>query len=194
MFEELSQRFEDAVRGLKGEASISEGNVDSALKDGRRALLDADVSLPVVKSFIAEVREKALGADVVRGVSPDQQFIKLVHEELVEVMGGANEPLAKAEQSPTVVLMAGLQGAGKTTATAKLGLHLKEQGRKALLVAADTYRPAAIDQLQTLGKQIDVEVFSLGADAKPEAFHEALRSLLKTPPGVWIRKPSSLLP
>ena len=173
MFEELSQRFEDAVRGLKGEASISEGNVDSALKDVRRALLDADVSLPVVKSFIAEVREKALGADVVRGVSPDQQFIKLVHEELVEVMGGANEPLAKAEQSPTVVLMAGLQGAGKTTATAKLGLHLKEQGRKALLVAADTYRPAAIDQLQTLGKQIDVEVFSLGADAKPEAIAEA---------------------
>ena len=88
-------------------------------------------------------------------------------------MGGANEPLAKAEQSPTVVLMAGLQGAGKTTATAKLGLHLKEQGRKALLVAADTYRPAAIDQLQTLGKQIDVEVFSLGADAKPEAIAEA---------------------
>jgi len=173
MFEELSQRFEDAVRGLKGEASISEGNVDTALKDVRRALLDADVSLPVVKSFIAEVREKALGADVVRGVSPDQQFIKLVHEELVEVMGGANEPLAKAEQSPTVVLMAGLQGAGKTTATAKLGLHLKEQGRKALLVAADTYRPAAIDQLQTLGKQIDVEVFSLGANAKPEAIAEA---------------------
>ncbi|MEC8608108.1 MAG: signal recognition particle receptor subunit alpha, partial [Cyanobacteriota bacterium] len=173
MFEELSQRFEDAVRGLKGEASISEGNVDSALKDVRRALLDADVSLPVVKSFIAEVREKALGADVVRGVSPDQQFIKLVHEELVEVMGGANAPLAKAEQSPTVVLMAGLQGAGKTTATAKLGLHLKEQGRRALLVAADTYRPAAIDQLQTLGQQIDVEVFSLGADAKPEAIAEA---------------------
>ena len=167
MFEELSQRFEDAVRGLKGEASISEGNVDSALKDVRRALLDADVSLPVVKSFIAEVREKALGADVVRGVSPDQQFIKLVHEELVEVMGGANAPLAKAEQSPTVVLMAGLQGAGKTTATAKLGLHLKEQGRKALLVAADTYRPAAIDQLQTLGASIEVPVFSAPPGTDP---------------------------
>ena len=173
MFEELSQRFEDAVRGLKGEAAISEGNIDGALKDVRRALLEADVSLPVVKSFVAEVRTKALGADVVRGVSPDQQFIKLVHEELVNVMGGANAPLAKAATAPTVVLMAGLQGAGKTTATAKLGLHLKENGRRALLVAADTYRPAAIDQLQTLGGQIDVEVFSLGPDAKPEAIAEA---------------------
>ena len=173
MFEELSQRFEDAVRGLKGEAAISEGNIDGALKDVRRALLDADVSLPVVKSFVAEVRTKALGADVVRGVSPDQQFIKLVHEELVNVMGGANAPLAKAATAPTVVLMAGLQGAGKTTATAKLGLHLKENGRRALLVAADTYRPAAIDQLQTLGGQIDVEVFSLGPDAKPEVIAEA---------------------
>ena len=173
MFEELSQRFEDAVRGLKGEASISEGNIDAALKDVRRALLEADVSLPVVKEFVAEVRSNALGADVVRGVSPDQQFIKLVNDELVEVMGGANAPLARAANAPTVVLMAGLQGAGKTTATAKLGLHLKDQGRRALLVAADTYRPAAIDQLQTLGKQIGVEVFSLGADAKPEAIAEA---------------------
>ena len=147
MFEELSQRFEDAVRGLKGEAAISESNIDGALKDVRRALLEADVSLPVVKSFVAEVRSKALGADVVRGVSPDQQFIKLVHGELVEVMGGDNAPLARAASAPTVVLMAGLQGAGKTTATAKLGLHLKENGRRALLVAADTYRPAAIDQL-----------------------------------------------
>ena len=100
MFEELSQRFEDAVRGLKGEASISEGNVDSALKDVRRALLDADVSLPVVKSFIAEVREKALGADVVRGVSPDQQFIKLVHEELVEVMAGPMPPWPRPSNPP----------------------------------------------------------------------------------------------
>ena len=168
MFEELSQRLEDAVRSLKGQASINAGNIEAALKDVRRALLDADVSLPVVQAFVAEVREKALGADVVRGVSPDQQFIKLVHDELVELMGGARAPLAQASAAPTVVLMAGLQGAGKTTATAKLGLHLKEQGRRTLLVAADVYRPAAIDQLQTLGAQIDVEVFSLGTAAKPE--------------------------
>lgn len=168
MFEELSQRFEDAVRGLRGQGAISENNVDAALKSVRRALIEADVSLQVVQDFVADVRSKALGAEVVRGISPDQQFIKLVHNELVEVMGGANAPLAHAATKPTVVLMAGLQGAGKTTATAKLGLHLKEQGRKALLVAADVYRPAAIEQLQTLGRQIDVEVFSLGADQKPE--------------------------
>jgi len=173
MFEELSQRLEDAVRGLRGQGAISETNVDGALKEVRRALLEADVSLSVVKEFVAGVRSKALGAEVVRGVSPDQQFIKLVHEELVAVMGGANAPLAQADTNPTVVLMAGLQGAGKTTATAKLGLHLKEQGRRALLVAADVYRPAAIDQLQTLGRQIGVEVFSLGADQKPEAIAAA---------------------
>ena len=168
MFDELSQRFEDAVKSLRGQDTITEGNVDGALKQVRRALLEADVSLEVIKGFIADVRQKAIGAEVVRGVSPDQQFIQLVHQALVEVMGGANAPLAKADTAPTVILMAGLQGAGKTTATAKLGLHLKEQGRRALLVAADVYRPAAIDQLQTLGEQIGVEVFSLGAGAKPE--------------------------
>ena len=168
MFDELSARFEDAVKGLRGQDSISETNVDGALKDVRRALLEADVSLPVVKEFVAEVRDKAVGAEVVRGVSPDQKFIQVVHEQLVEVMGGDNAPLAKAAEAPTVVLMAGLQGAGKTTATAKLGLHLKDQGRRALMVGADVYRPAAIEQLKTLGAQIDVEVFSLGAEAKPE--------------------------
>ena len=170
MFDELSQRFDDAVKALRGQAAISESNIEAALKDVRRALLEADVSLPVVKDFVDEVRRKALGAEVVRGISPDQKFIQVVHEQLVETMGGANAPLAEGGKagSPSVVLMAGLQGAGKTTATAKLGLHLKEQGRKALLVAADVYRPAAIDQLKTLGAQIGVEVFSLGTEAKPE--------------------------
>ena len=173
MFDELSARFEDAVKGLKGEKKISENNVDETLKQVRRALLDADVSLPVVKEFVEEVREKAIGAEVVRGVNPGQKFIQVVHEQLVDVMGGANAPLASVDDGPTVVLMAGLQGAGKTTATAKLGLHLKEQGRTALMVAADVYRPAAIEQLQTLGTQIGVEVFSLGSDAKPEAIAAA---------------------
>jgi len=173
MFDELSQRFEDAVKGLRGQAAISETNVDGALKDVRRALLEADVSLPVVREFVEEVRRKAVGAEVVRGVSPDQKFIQLVHEQLVDTMGGANAPLARAAEGPTVILMAGLQGAGKTTATAKLGLHLMDQGRRPLLVAADVYRPAAIDQLQTLGRQIGVEVFSLGSDAKPEAIAAA---------------------
>ena len=168
MFDELSARFEDAVKGLRGQDKISETNVDGALKEVRRALLEADVSLPVVKDFVAEVRDKAVGAEVVRGVSPDQKFIQVVHDQLVDVMGGDNAPLAQASESPTVVLMAGLQGAGKTTATAKLGLHLKDQGRRSLMVGADVYRPAAIEQLKTLGGQIGVDVFSLGTDAKPE--------------------------
>ncbi len=169
MFEELSERFEDAVKSLRGEAQISSTNIEGALKQVRRALLEADVSLPVVKDFVEEVRDKALGEEVVRGVNPDQKFIQVVHQQLVEVMGGENSPLVHSQDNqPTVVLMAGLQGAGKTTATAKLGLHLKEQGRRALMVAADVYRPAAIDQLRTLGEQIGVDVFSLGADEKPE--------------------------
>jgi signal recognition particle subunit SRP54 len=173
MFDELSQRFEDAVKGLRGQAAISETNIDGALKQVRRALLEADVSLPVVREFVDEVRRRAVGAEVVRGISPDQKFIQVVHEQLVETMGGENAPLAHADTAPTVILMAGLQGAGKTTATAKLGLHLKEQGRRALMVAADVYRPAAIDQLQTLGQQIGVEVFSLGSEATPEAIAAA---------------------
>ncbi len=173
MFEELSQRFEAAAKSLRGQNKISETNIETALKDVRRALLAADVSLSVVKSFLAGVREKALGAEVVRGVSPDQQFIKLVHGALVEVMGGANVPLNQAPSGPSVILLAGLQGAGKTTAAAKLGLHLKEKRLRPLLVAADVYRPAAIDQLQTLGRQTGVEVFSLGPDEPPETIAAA---------------------
>lgn len=168
MFDALTNQFEDAVKAFKGEAKISEENVDEALKQVRRALLDADVSLSVVKEFIDEVRVKAVGTEVVRGIDPGQKFIQVVHEELVNVMGGENDPLANSEEQPTVILMAGLQGAGKTTATAKLGLLLKEKNKKPLLVAADTYRPAAIDQLVTLGKQIDVEVFNLSSNLKPE--------------------------
>ncbi len=167
MFEELTNQFEDAVKAFKGEAKISEENVNEALKQVRRALLEADVSLSVVKEFIEEVRVNAIGTEVVRGINPGQKFIQVVHEQLVNVMGGENDPLANSEQKPTVILMAGLQGAGKTTATAKLGLLLKEKNQKPLLVAADTYRPAAIEQLVTLGNQIDVEVFNLSSNLKP---------------------------
>ncbi len=168
MFDELSERFEEAVKALKGQSKISEDNIEGALNKVRRALLEADVSLSVAREFVDEVRQNAIGAEVVRGVKPDQKFIQVVHQQLVDVMGGDNSPLVQSEISPTVVLMAGLQGAGKTTATAKLGLLLKEQGRRALMVAADVYRPAAIDQLKTLGSQIGVDVFSLGTDSKPE--------------------------
>jgi signal recognition particle subunit SRP54 len=167
MFEALADRLESTWKKLRGQDKISESNIQDALKEVRRALLEADVNLQVVKTFIADVAAKAQGAQVVSGVRPDQQFIKIVHDELVRVMGETNVPLANADPGPTVVLMAGLQGTGKTTATAKLALHLRKQNRTALLVATDIYRPAAIDQLLTLGKQIDVPVFELGKDTDP---------------------------
>jgi signal recognition particle subunit SRP54 len=167
MFEALSDRLESAWKKLRGQDKISESNIKEAVREVRRALLEADVNLQVVKTFVAEVETKAQGAEVVAGVRPDQQFIEIVYNELVAVMGGENEPLAEAETAPTIILMAGLQGTGKTTATAKLALHLRKENRSTMLVATDVYRPAAIDQLITLGKQIDVPVFELGKDANP---------------------------
>ncbi len=167
MFDALAERLEDAWKKLRGQDKISQANIQDALKEVRRALLSADVNLQVVKDFVAEVETKAQGAEVISGVRPDQQFIKIVYDELVQVMGETNVPLAKADTAPTIVLMAGLQGTGKTTATAKLALHLRKQDLTCLLVATDVYRPAAIDQLITLGQQIDVPVFELGKDADP---------------------------
>ncbi|MCL2930771.1 MAG: signal recognition particle protein [Trichodesmium sp. MAG_R03] len=167
MFEALADRLEVTWKKLRGQDKITDSNIQAALGEVRRALLQADVNLQVVKDFITEVSIKAKGANVLTGVRPDQQFIKIVHDELVEVMGETNAPLVKADQPPTIVLMAGLQGTGKTTASAKLALHLRKQNRSALLVATDIYRPAAIDQLVTLGKQIDVSVFELGTGIGP---------------------------
>jgi signal recognition particle subunit SRP54 len=167
MFEALSDRLESAWKKLRGQDKISESNIKEAVREVRRALLEADVNLQVVKDFVAEVETRAQGAEVVAGVRPDQQFIEIVYNELVRVMGGDNEPLAEVEPAPTIILMAGLQGTGKTTATAKLALHLRKENRTTLLVATDVYRPAAIDQLVTLGKQIDIPVFELGKDANP---------------------------
>jgi signal recognition particle subunit SRP54 len=167
MFEALSEKLEGAWRKLRGQDRISASNIDEALRDVRRALLEADVNLQVAKEFIADVRDDALGAEVISGVTPDQQFIKVVYDNLVELMGEENVGLAEAEGRPTVILMAGLQGTGKTTATAKLALYLQKNGKKPLLAAADVYRPAAIDQLQTLGRQVNVPVYSEGTDADP---------------------------
>jgi signal recognition particle subunit SRP54 len=167
MFDALADRLEQAWKKVRGQDKISESNVKDALREVRRALLEADVNLQVVKDFVAEVEQNALGAEVIAGVRPDQQFIEIVYNELVKVMGDANVPLAEAETAPTIVLMAGLQGTGKTTATAKLALHLRKEDRKALLVATDVYRPAAIDQLVALGKQINIPVFEMGKDADP---------------------------
>jgi len=167
MFDALADRLESAWKKLRGQDKISQSNIQDALREVRRALLEADVNLQVVKDFIAEVEAKAQGAEVIAGVRPDQQFIKIVYDELMQVMGETNIPLTLSETPPTVVLMAGLQGTGKTTATAKLALHLRKQNLKCLMVATDVYRPAAIDQLVTLGKQIEVPVFELGSDADP---------------------------
>ena len=167
MFDALAEKLDDAWKKLRGQDKISKSNIQDTLKEVRRALLDADVNLQVVKAFIADVEQKALGEGVISGVNPGQQFIKIVYDELVKVMGESNVPLAQAEKPPTVILMAGLQGTGKTTATAKLALYLRKQERTCLMVGTDVYRPAAIDQLLTLGQQIDVPVFEMGTDADP---------------------------
>jgi signal recognition particle subunit SRP54 len=167
MFDALADRLDDAWKKIRGQDKISKSNIQDTLKEVRRALISADVNLQVVKAFIADVEKKALGEGVISGVNPGQQFIKIVYDELVKVMGDSNVPLAQAEKPPTVILMAGLQGTGKTTATAKLALYLRKQQRSCLMVGTDVYRPAAIDQLLTLGKQIDVPVFEMGTDADP---------------------------
>ena len=167
MFEALADKLDDAWKKLRGQDKISQSNIQDSLKEVRRALISADVNLQVVKGFVAEVEKKALGAQVLSGVNPGQQFIKIVYDELVTIMGESNVPLAHAETAPTVILMAGLQGTGKTTATAKLALYLRKQERTCLMVGTDVYRPAAIDQLLTLGEQIDVPVFEMGTDADP---------------------------
>jgi signal recognition particle subunit SRP54 len=167
MFDQLAESLESAWVKLRGKDKIKSSNIQDALKEVRRALISADVNVQVVTNFIKEVEAKAQGANVISGVRPDQQFIKVVYDELVKTMGETNVPLANAKEKPTVILMAGLQGAGKTTATAKLALHLRKENRTTLMVATDIYRPAAIDQLITLGKQIDVPVFEMGTDANP---------------------------
>jgi len=167
MFDELAEKFESAWKKLRGQDKISASNIQNAIRDVRRALLEADVNLQVVKEVVNAITDKAMGADVIAKVRPDQQFIKIVYDELVELMGSANVPLVEAETAPTVILMAGLQGTGKTTAVAKLALHLRKQNRSTLMVAGDVYRPAAIEQLRTLGKQISVPVFDMGNQVDP---------------------------
>ncbi|TVQ43644.1 MAG: signal recognition particle protein [Gloeocapsa sp. DLM2.Bin57] len=167
MFDALAERLEESWKKLRGQNKISQANIQEALRDVKRALIAADVNIEVVKTFISEVENNALGAEVISGVNPGEQFVKIVYDELVKVMGESNVPLASNTQPPTVILMAGLQGAGKTTATAKLALYLQKQKRSCLMVATDIYRPAAIDQLITLGKQIDIPVFELGTEVNP---------------------------
>ncbi|MBV8067347.1 MAG: signal recognition particle protein [Candidatus Eremiobacteraeota bacterium] len=167
MFDQLQERLGSIFERLSGRGRISEGEVNEALREVRVALLEADVSLGAAKSFVARIKERAIGANVLESLTPAQTIVKIVHEELVSLLGpasGSGEArLRFSDAPPSVLMLVGLQGSGKTTQAAKLALRLKEQGRRSLLIAADVYRPAAIDQLKTLGKQIGLPVFELGA-------------------------------
>ena len=160
MFESLSDRFTSVFSSLRGKGRLSESDVDRALREVRLALLEADVNVSVTKNLLARIKERALGADVHQSLTPGQQVIKIVHEELIQTLGGKEAHLNKPGKPPFTILMVGLQGSGKTTTAAKLAKHLKSKGRTPMLVAADLQRPAAVDQLQRLGERVGVRVFA----------------------------------
>ena len=166
MFESLSDKVQETFRRLAGKGRLSEADVQAAMRDVRMALLEADVNYRVVRDLVKRIGERAVGEDVLRSLTPAQMVVKIVHEELIAVLGEAAR-LDLGGPPPAVLMLVGLQGSGKTTMAAKLALHLRKQGQRPLLVAADVYRPAAIAQLETLGKQIDVAVHSEGSDIAP---------------------------
>ena len=168
MFENLSERLGKTLKNLSGKGRLTEDNIKDTLREVRMALLEADVALPVVRDFIGQVKERAVGTEVSKSLNPGQVFIKIVQSELESVMGQVNESLNLAAQPPAVVLMAGLQGAGKTTSVGKLAALLKQrEKKKVLVVSVDVYRPAAIKQLETLAAEVDVEFFPSSEDQKP---------------------------
>lgn len=172
MLDNLTGRLQGVIKNLRGQSRLSEDNIKDAMREVRMALLEADVALPVVKDFIAKVRERAQGREVLESLTPGQAVIEVVNEELTELMGQANEALNLSAVPPVVILMAGLQGAGKTTTSAKLAKLLKEDKKKVLLASADVYRPAAITQLQTLAKQLEVDCFDSNPEQKPSEIAE----------------------
>ncbi len=167
MFESLSDRLQAAFQKLGGKGKLTEEDVREAMKQVRIALLEADVNFKIVKEFVAKVTERAIGEEVMRSLTPSQQVVKIVHAELIELLGTANVPLEEAQVGPTVIMLVGLQGAGKTTHAAKLALFLRKKNKRPLLVAADIYRPAAITQLESLGKQLSITVHSEGTQMRP---------------------------
>jgi signal recognition particle subunit SRP54 len=179
MFDTLTTRFESVFSSLRGKGKLSEGDIDAALREVRLALLEADVNVGVVKSFLARVKERARGEDVSKSITPGQQVIKIVHEELISTLGSETAGLAKTSP-PLVILMVGLQGSGKTTTAGKLANQLKKQGKKPLLVAADLQRPAAIDQLENLGARIDVPVLADRKGKAPKLARTALKEAAST--------------
>lgn len=166
-FEGLAGRLQDTLNKLRGKGIVSKEDVDQTMREVRLALLEADVNFKIVKEFIARVKERAVGQEVLKSLTPGQQVIKIVNEELTELMGGVQSKLEFSNKPPTIILMVGLQGAGKTTHVGKLANYLIKQNKNPLMIAADIYRPAAIKQLQILGEQLDVPVFSMGTEVSP---------------------------
>ena len=169
MFESLSQRLDTAFEGLRKGGRVKEADVKAVMREVRMALLEADVALPIVKDFIKSVRERAIGEEVHKALKPSEQVVKIIHEELVDMLGEAGRLSYSGSVKPHVIMLVGLQGSGKTTNAAKLALHLRSENRKPLMIAADTYRPAAVDQLVTLAKQINVPFYEEGATDTPPA-------------------------
>ena len=181
MFESLSDRLSLSLKKISGKASLSEKNIEETLREVRLALLEADVALPVVKEFVELVKERALGKEVASSLNPGQQFLKIVQTELEAVMGDKNESLNLAQQPPAIILMAGLQGAGKTTSAAKLSRYLSDrEKKKVMVVSADIYRPAAIEQLKTLAGEVGAEFFPSDVSEKPVAIVKAAIAAAKT--------------
>ncbi len=167
-FEGLSEKLQQTFKNIRGKGVLQESDIDAAMKDVKMALLEADVNFKVVKSFVATVKEKALGADVMNSLTPGQQVIKIVRDELVSMMGGASSKLTYSPSGFTVYMLVGLQGTGKTTTAGKLAAYLKQQGKKPMLCACDVYRPAAIDQLEIVGKAVNTPVFTMRESSNPE--------------------------
>ncbi len=175
MFSDLSERLEGFFRKLRGRGKLSEQDVKAALREVRRILLEADVNYTVAKRFLARVQERAVGGEVIKSVTPAQQVIKILHDELGELLGGSWRPLHRSKEPPTIILMVGLQGSGKTTTTGKLGSYLARRGMRPLLAACDLQRPAAVDQLETVGRQAKLPVVALRGATPLEVAREAKR-------------------
>ena len=167
MFEYMGDRISNAIKNIRGLGKITESNIDDAVREIRMALLEADVNFSVVKEFVANVKEKALGEEVGKSLKPDEVFIKIVRDELVSLLGESGEAL-KTDGNPTIIMMAGLQGSGKTTHSGKIANYVRKKcGKKPLLVACDVYRPAAVDQLKQIGSSLGIPVYDEGTDVKP---------------------------
>lgn len=180
MFQSLSDRLQETFKKLRGKGHLTEADVNEAMREVRVALLEADVNFKVVKEFVASVKEKAIGQDVLSSLTPGQQVVKIVRDQLVELLGGVQSKINLAPKPPTILMLVGLQGSGKTTTCGKLANNMRKQGRRPLLVAADIYRPAAIKQLEVLGKQLDIPVFSMGQQNPVNIAKAAIENANKT--------------